>query len=122
MPRRRLRYRRLPGERSISDQPKRSESFMVAIFFSIVLIGTVTAHDDRQSIEKAVGGYLFDIGYDTVSFQSGESVEFDFTLYKKEEDYGAAVLYSNEPSEFTYVWVQIAPRRQGSQFGGRFRS
>lgn len=83
--------------------------FILAIFF----FGSAAyAHSVGQSLEKTVGDYSVDIGYDTSPISAGEAVRFDFNLRKDGARFDA-------PPEFEYLWVRIAPQGgEGILFAG----
>jgi hypothetical protein len=51
---------------------------LVSCFFAPV---GVSAHGDRPSLEREVGSYLIDVGFDREGFRPGEEVTFDLDLY-----------------------------------------
>ena len=74
--------------------------------------GLAHGHGTGQSVEKTVGDYTVDIGYDSLSpeIPTGDPVRFDFNLWNNDK---------TEPIDFTTVWVNIAPQNgQGFLFAG----
>lgn len=83
----------------------------ITVFVSVVLIPFgVFAHSLGQSLEKEVGEYVVDIGYDSpvTTVLEGEPIRFDFNLWNKDR----AVV------DFTSVWVRVAPAESGITFAG----
>lgn len=78
--------------------------FAFTSFFVLAVPFFVHAHADGRSVEKQVGKYLLDIGYNTDPIVAGESTYFDFKLYEKVPTPGVA--------DFTDVWVRIEKEKQ----------
>ena len=74
--------------------------FFVLSFFSASFLFTnpILAHGMGESLEKVVGEYKVDIGYDPATLEAGSRSSFDFDLILNE---------TGERSEFGYVWVRI---------------
>ena len=88
------------------------KKFFVFIVPLFVFGSAVYAHGVGQSLEKVVGDYSVDIGYDTSPIIAGEAVRFDFNLQKEGVRFDA-------PPEFQDVWVRIAPQGgEGILFAG----
>lgn len=69
----------------------------LAVFLPLVF---VSAHGTGESLEKAVGDYVIDVGYDTQVPQGGVPVHFDFQLFSNINQTREAVLFTN-------VWVRV---------------
>jgi len=61
------------------------------------------AHGAGESVEKAVGEYLVDVGYNTEIFEAGSPVFFDFGLLVNE---------TGENTSFTDIWVRIVQKNK----------
>ena len=61
------------------------------------------AHGIGQSLEKTVGEYFIDVGYNTLTIEEDQSVRFDFDLMLNETREGVL---------FTDIWVRIMQGRQ----------
>ncbi len=70
--------------------------FMVSI--SIFSHAMASAHGIGKSIERVMGDYLIDIGYDPDPLRAGENSVFDFVLK------GSA---DKKEIPFTHVWVRL---------------
>ncbi len=86
------------------------KKFLIGIIF-FVFASIVHAHAVGQSLEKKVGNYVVDIGYDSLdpNIVAGEPVRFDFLLWNEDR---------TEVPEFTDVWVRLAPNTPGVTFAG----
>ncbi|OGZ44901.1 MAG: hypothetical protein A3C84_00870 [Candidatus Ryanbacteria bacterium RIFCSPHIGHO2_02_FULL_48_12] len=75
---------------------------VVSIFFMsgffLFSTTTVSAHGTGKSIERVMGDYLVDIGYDPDPLRAGENSVFDFVL-KSGVD--------KKEIPFTHVWVRL---------------
>jgi hypothetical protein len=58
----------------------------------------VSGHGTGQSLERAVGDYVVDVGYDSFEPRALESIRFDFQIFLSE---------SREPAPFTDTWVRV---------------
>ena len=71
---------------------------------------TVHAHGTGQSLEKVVGEYLIDVGYDVLgALKPDESVRLDFNVFLNE---------TGEVISFTDIWVRIAEGNKTVFAGG----
>lgn len=70
---------------------------ILAGFFPLFFI---SSHGGGESLEKAVGDYLIDVGYDTPVSQGRDPVRFDFQLFSN-------VNQTKEEALFTSVWARI---------------
>jgi len=70
----------------------------IIIFFLALSPIHASAHGIGQSLEKEVGGYLVDVGYDAFALREGEQVNFDFSIFTKDRA---------ESPDFTDAWVRI---------------
>lgn len=68
----------------------------LALVSLIVPMG-LSAHGAGASVEREVGNYVVDIGYEPAEIIAGESVRFDFALYTRD---GAA-------APFDRVWLRV---------------
>lgn len=73
-------------------------SLIALIFF--LLGANASAHRTGQSLEKVVGNYLVDVGYNALgTIRAGEAIHFDFTLFDA---------LQKTPVAFTDVWTKIS--------------
>lgn len=70
--------------------------FLGALFSPAI---PVRAHGVGESLEKVVGEYLVDVGYDVLELRAGEPVRFDFTLWASDE---------SEEVPFSDVWLRVS--------------
>lgn len=84
--------------------------FVFFLFLSLWPLN-ILAHSSGQTIEKQVGEYMFDIGYNSPKINpvAGEALRFDFKIYKGEK---------KEEVPFTALWTKIA-RSSEIIFSGR---
>ncbi len=77
----------------------------ITVTVSVFLFTTqsVFAHGEGVSVEKEVGNYFIDIGYDSEVPETGTPVRLDFELSDKTS--GATVVFSS-------VWVRIEKEKQ----------
>lgn len=77
----------------------------------LAAIASVThGHGFGQTLEKAIGDFVIDVDYDALELRAGEPARFNFNIWNKDR---------TQPSEFTDVWVRIAPQNtQGVVFAG----
>ena len=75
-------------------------SAMLCALLALLFISTssASAHTIGASFESPSGEYLSDIGYDTITFDAGQSVRFDFNLKQKT---------TKDPVPFDQVWIRI---------------
>lgn len=73
--------------------------FLIGIFLLLFAGAIVDAHTVGASWEKQSGSYLIDVGYDAPSIVAGQSVRFDFNLWKDSAESASA--------DFVHVWVRI---------------
>jgi len=71
---------------------------VAAALFALALPLALFAHGEGASIEREVGEYLVDIGYDADPIIASSPVRFDFALYEK--DGGGSV-------PFDRLWLRI---------------
>lgn len=84
----------------------------IASLLVLSFVSYAQAHGIGQSVEKQVGDYTIDIGYDSLTPEvpADAAVRFDFALWNKDK---------TEPVDFTTVWVRIAPLQgEGILFAG----
>lgn len=72
----------------------------IVFFMFIFSAFSVYAHVSGQSVEKAVGEYIVDIGFDEV-LEAGKASRFDFNLWDKEKI---------EQIRFDRIWLRVAPK------------
>jgi hypothetical protein len=77
--------------------------FRVLLFACVFLPMTVSAHSFGASLERIVGEYAIDIGYDPPVLVGGDRVVFDFNLLMP-------VASTSVP--FDYVWVRLRTEGQ----------
>ena len=79
--------------------------FFVLSFFSASFLFTnpILAHGGGESLEKVVGEYKVDIGYDPATLEAGSRSSFDFDLILNE---------TGERSEFSDIWLRIMKGKQ----------
>lgn len=77
--------------------------FAFLIVFALFVTSHAHGHGLGSSIEKSIEGKLIDIGYDPEDVQAGKTVIYDFALLD-----GA----TNEPVEYTDIWVRIYEGRK----------
>ena len=79
--------------------------FFVLSFFSASFLFTnpISAHGGGESLEKVVGEYRIDIGYDPAIIEAARPSVFDFDLLFNE---------TGERSEFSDIWVRIMKGKQ----------
>ena len=68
------------------------------------------AHGSGAYMEKVVGDYLIDIGYDEIAMREGNPVAFDFNISKQEQ---------SQKVTYTDVWIQVASQNNETVFQGR---
>ncbi len=85
----------------------------VAVSGFLFTTQSVFAHGEGASIEKEVGNYFIDIGYDPEKPETGVPVRLDFELSDKVS--GAATVFSS-------VWVRIEKEKQTAFASGIHRS
>lgn len=88
------------------------KQIILTTFILFVFANLAHGHSIGQSLEKQVGDYTIDIGYDSFvsEIPAGEPVRFDFNLWNRDK---------TEPLDFTTAWVRIAPQNgQGFLFTG----
>jgi len=83
-------------------------AFVLATLFLIVFPFISHAHATGVSIERQVGDYLIDIGYDPQNPASGETIRFDFNVYVRGKTEGVP---------FSNIWVRIETK-DGLVFAG----
>ena len=87
-------------------------SFIIFVFTVLVISSDVLveAHGLGQSLEKNVGDYILDVGYDAIDqIETNLAIRFDFNLWTK----GKA-----DMADFDHVWVRISPNDKGILFAG----
>ena len=79
--------------------------FLVLSFLGISFLFTnfALAHGGGESLEKVVGEYRIDIGYDPAIIEAARPSVFDFDLLFNE---------TGERSEFSDIWVRIMKGKQ----------
>jgi hypothetical protein len=79
--------------------------FFVLSFFSASFLFTnpILAHGGGESLEKVVGEYKIDIGYDPAVLEGGSPAYFDFDLLLNQ---------TGERAEFSDIWVRIMLGKQ----------
>src|SRR3989344_1729945 len=101
MPRgsRRARSTYLLSERGLYNKFMRV--FPASVFLAVmtILLGAALAyaHSEGTSLEKQVGDYVVDIGYEPEELRTGERLLLDFNLLSTE----------GSPVDFTSVWVRL---------------
>jgi hypothetical protein len=80
-----------------------SISILISFCFAVLLSGSLYAHGTGESLEKIVGEYNVDIGYDPVMLEAASPSFFDFDLVTEE---------TGERAEFTDIWVRIVESKQ----------
>lgn len=75
-------------------------AFMAMMAFPLI----VSAHASGASIERPVGNYFVDIGYDPAIVSEGDRVVFDFTELL---DLEAIRMQATTTVDFDYVWVRL---------------
>jgi hypothetical protein len=73
--------------------------YVAAILFGLMAPLAVYAHGSGASLEKVVGEYWIDIGYDPVQPMGGDRMVFDFNL--------AEAAATGTPVDFDYMWVRL---------------
>src|SRR3989344_1463756 len=75
--------------------------FPASVFLAVtaILLGAALAyaHSEGTSLEKQVGDYTVDIGYEPEELRTGERLLLDFNLLSTE----------GSPVDFTSVWVRL---------------
>ena len=75
--------------------------FPASVFLAVtaILLGAALAyaHSEGTSLEKQVGDYVVDIGYEPENLQAGQRLLLNFDLLDTEE----------RPKDFTSVWVRL---------------
>lgn len=82
-------------------QTKRIIFYLLCLSFA--LPGFASAHNTRVSLEKAVGEYTVDIGYNPLVLEAKDPASFDFSLLLKE---------TGEQAEFSDIWVRVVQDKQ----------
>ncbi len=72
----------------------------LCIYTALCVPLILSAHGTGRSVEKQVGDYLLDIGYNTETIVTSKPVYFDFKLYQRGPSPGSA--------PFDDVWVRVA--------------
>lgn len=67
------------------------------LFLYLISLSNVSAHNSGASLEKEVGDYFFDIGYDPVQLTTSEPAVLDFNIQTKER--------IDEP--YTHMWLKV---------------
>jgi len=80
-----------------------STLILVASFGAAFYPSILHAHGTGASIEKVVGNYLIDLGYDPEILESDNSIIFDFDL---------AINETGERADFTSIWIRIVREKQ----------
>lgn len=81
--------------------------FLGVLFYPAI---PVRAHEAGKSLEKVVGEYLVDIGYDVLDeLRAKESIRFDFSLWTSDR---------NEEIPFTDIWLRISQNNKAVFAGG----
>lgn len=81
---------------------------IVALSFAVLSLAE--GHGLGQSLEKEVGDYIIDVGYDAIDkIEVGEATRFDFNLWNQSK---------TDIADFDHVWVRIAPKDEGLSFAG----
>lgn len=84
--------------------------FILTTAILIFFVGTVHGHGLGQSLEKEIGDYVIDVGYDASDkVYAGEAIRFDFNLWKKNR---------TDVADFDHIWLRIAPKEEGILFAG----
>jgi hypothetical protein len=78
-------------------------AFFVLILLFVVSPQVADGHAMGASLEKVIGAYHIDIGYDPAILMGGDRVVFDFTLLQ-------AAASTSVP--FDYVWVRLRANDQ----------
>ncbi|MCP6719991.1 MAG: hypothetical protein KJI72_01515 [Patescibacteria group bacterium] len=84
---------------------------IISLFLGALFSPTipVRAHGVGESLEKVVGEYLVDIGYDAFELRAKESVRFDFSLWTSDQ---------SEEIPFTDIWLRISQNNKAVLAGG----
>lgn len=75
---------------------------LIFLFSGFVLLGVAAAHGTGASLEKMVGEYKVDIGYDPPVLEAKDPIYFDFTLLSE----------TGERAEFSDIWVRVMKGKQ----------
>lgn len=71
---------------------------LIASILFLLSVMPAFGHGLGETIEKEVGDYIVDFGYDPLSLFLGETTSVTFEIFRKED---------REPVEFRNVWVRV---------------